>query len=777
MADVLLPMPLETLLQNPNPEVPRSRSLLSRLPNPLAKHARNMYEVSIEPADPFKVYSPGEAVRGNIVLTVLKGLDITHLVVALQGYARVYKHQVVPGDGVPVADVLVNGKGTKGFEYHGNGVASLFQHEQILCGSGFLKKTVYKFAFELRFPSKSMPSTIDFERGTVSYLVSATVTRPVTMMPTFTKHKKIKFQDSLDIEAFNVPKSRVITLEPMSRRGKVKKVAQTASQGTHDTSSRGHLSRNNTQNSTGPSATLNEPPLSPVPSDNTVATTATASSSSFRQAENESPVRRSSPERSDAHSSRTSTSAHTITATTELPRHGALPGDSIPVRVSVSHTKPYVKGVVIVTLYRLGRVDMYPAIPLASKGKDKQPEYEDVYPKSKTGLGGLHFGTSSPTSVFRKDLSQSSTMMVVNPATLTADITTSVRVPDAAFPTISTVPGAMISFTYHVEVVIDLFGKLGETRLLPRLTSSDPMFTPTQDGGNQLTSEWSNNVLDTSQLRRTKSVVTFEMSVTVGTKDSSRRKIQPAMQPEVREDGNGQAGQEQQWPEENWGQGGYDWYYDEHGQPQWYDPSYYDPHSYDGYDAYQDGYWDHAYPQHPNYGQLPANIVPPPEPEEEVDEKTRLRRQEELLMPSRPPQDGESSASPVALAPSAPVLSNGTDSESDALHDGNVTPATPGPPASVYSTRSADTVRPYSTSPPPMPVVSDEHASDDKQELERRRLLAQASAPPIENAEATSSNAPPPFAPSAPVISNEDIEHGSTHDEHLDGPQLPQYQR
>ena len=679
---------------------------------------------------------------------------------------------------MPVADCLVNGKGSRGFEYHGNGVASLFQAEQVLCGSGFLKKTVYKFAFELQFPSKSMPSTIDFERGTVSYVISATVTRPVTMMPTFTKHKKIKFQDSLDIEPFNVPKSRVITLEPMSRRGKVKKVAQTASPGTQDTSSRGKLSRKNTQNSTVTSATFNEPPLSPAPSDNTVATTATASSSSFRQVENGSPLRKSSPERSDANSSRTSTSAHSITATTELPRHGALPGDSIPVRVSVTHTKPYVKGVVIATLYRLGRVDMYPAIPLATKGKDKQPEYEDVYPKSRTGLGGLHFGSSSPTSVFRKDLSQSSTMMVVNPTTLNADITTSVRVPDAAFPTIANVPGGMISFTYHIEVVIDLFGKLGETRLLPRLTSSDPMFTPTQDGGNQLTSEWSNNVLDTSQLRRTKSVVTFEMSVTVGTNDSSRRKKQAPMQPEVPGDGNARIGQEQQWPKEDWGQEGYEWYYDERGQPQWYDLSYYDPYYYDGYDGYRNGYWNHHYSQQTNYGQPPATIVPPPEPQEEVDEKTRLRRQEALLMPSQPPQDGESSSPAAALAPSAPLLSDGTDSASGALHNGIVTtPSTPGPPASVNSARSVDTARPYSTSPPPLPVASDRQASDDKQELERQRLLGQASAPPIEDAEASSSSAPPPFAPSAPVINDEDLENAPSHDEHLDGPQLPQYQR
>ena len=726
-----------------------------------------MFEVSIEPNDPFKVYSPGEAVKGHIVLTVLKGFDITHLIVALQGYARVYKHQVTPGDGVPIADCLVNGDGPKGFAYHGNGVATLFQEEQILCGSGFLKKAVYKFAFELQFPAKSLPSTIEFERGIVSYMVSATVTRPVTMMPTLTTHKRLKFQDLLDIEAFNAPKSRVITLEPMSRRGKVKKVNQTGSQSTPDASSRGTLSRKYTHNSTVTSPTLYEPPpLSPAPSDETVATTATASTSSFQQVENGLSQRKPSPEASDARSSRTSTSAHTITATTELPRHGALPGDSIPVRVSVTHTKPHVRGVVIATLYRLGRVDMHPAIPLATKGKDKEPEYEDVYPKSRTGLGGLYFASSSPSSVFRKDLSQSSTMMVVNPATLTADITTSVKVPDAAFPTISNVPGGMISFTYHIEVVIDLFGKVGETRFLPRLTSTDPMFTPTQDSGNQLSSEWANNIFDTSQLRRTKSVVTFEMSVTVGTKDSSRRRKQIPTQPEPQDE----YAYDQEWAEDDWGQEGYDYYYDEYGQLQYYDPSYYDP-SYYGGDRYQNGWNEHHAPQ--NHAS-PPHAVPPPQPEEAVDEKTRLRRQEELLLPSQPPTEGPSSSS---MTPSAPVMTDGTNTEVEPPPEGTPAPSTPGPPASVISARSADTVRPYSTSPPPMPVTSEVRATDDKQEMERQRLLAQASAPPTDDAEAGPSSAPPPFTPSAPAMNDHDLEHGPSHDEQLDGPQLPQYQR
>lgn len=120
-----------------------------------------MFEIAIEPEDPFRVYSPGQTVKGHIILTVLKGFDITHLVVALHGYAKVYKHQVAPGEGVPAPEGLMTGKGPRGVQYYGNGLTSLFQQEQILCGNGFLKKHVYKFAFEIPFPAKSLPSAID----------------------------------------------------------------------------------------------------------------------------------------------------------------------------------------------------------------------------------------------------------------------------------------------------------------------------------------------------------------------------------------------------------------------------------------------------------------------------------------------------------------------------------------------------------------------------------------------------------------------------------------
>ncbi|KAK5330037.1 ph-response sensor protein [Exophiala xenobiotica] len=761
-------MPLESLLTNPNQAVPRSRSILSYFSNSLGKHARNMFDVAIEPEDPFRVYSPGQSVKGHVLLTVSKGFDITHLVIALHGYAKVYKHQIPPGERLPAPEGLATGKGTRGFQYHGNGVATLFQNEQVLCGSGFLKKHVYKFAFEVPFPAKSLPSTIDFERGTISYMLTATVTRPVTISPTVSRSTRIKFRDQIDIEPMSHPKSRVITLEPISKRGKVKVVKPSSSISTQNVSTAGQLTRNNTQNSTTSRSTnsIGNPPLSPAPSEDTVNTnTTTTSTQSFQLADAESPGRKQSPQTSDARSNATSSSAHTISATTELPRHGALPGDTIPLRVSINHTRD-VRGMVIATIYRQARVDMHPALPLGNSEGKKRAEYEDVYPKSRTGLGGLYFANASPNSVFRKDLSQSSTMMVVNPATMTADITMSLKIPDEAFPTIANVPGGMIAFTYHVEVVIDLFGKMGETRLWPRLTTSDPVFSQAADAGNQLTSDWSHGILDTTQLRRTRGVITFEMSLVIGTQDSGRRKrLDSPAEPPTPEP-------LPHWPDQGghdafYQNGGYDGqYYDENGQP------YYEGYDYD-YD-YGQGYDQNYYLEYP----APApDFVAPPQPEEDLDEKSRLRRQEQLLLPSEPPPEGEASTSAIEYAPTAPViLSSPSPTRENNQQDGTTTPSTFNTTASVMSARSGDTIRPRSPAPPSIRGVD---ATDDKHELERRRLLEQASAPPVEDETETSSSsvAPPPLVPSAPTINEQDEYNVQTlnHD-HL-GSDLPQYER
>ena len=120
-------------------------------------------------------------------------------------------------------------------------------------------------------------------------------------------------------------------------------------------------------------------------------------------------------------------------------------GDHVAIRVNVNHAKP-IRSLygVIVTLYRQARVDLHPAIPLGPTEKGTSSKYEDYYPRSATGLGGLSLSGAGSSHLFRKDLAQVMVPLYVDPATLTADVTARVRVPDEAFPTIATVPLSLI---------------------------------------------------------------------------------------------------------------------------------------------------------------------------------------------------------------------------------------------------------------------------------------------------------------------------------------------
>ena len=754
-------MPLESFLSDLNPPIERSKSILAKISSPFAKRSTKTFDFDIDLEHPHKTFRPGEVVKGSISLSVFKGFEITHLTVALHGWARVFKHQCTAAEVKAVPDQLVNGQGSHGFEYHGNGIASLFQDEQALCGTGFLKKQVYKFGFELQFPACSLPGTLEFERGAVNYMISATVTRPGAMNPTTTKTCKVKFENTIDIESMYTPKSRAIYLEPLVRRGKVKKVKAAAAPGSGETSGTGTntLTRQNTSQSmqTQSTSPLRQAPLSPAPSEDTVATEATEVTASSRSASLVERQERSSPRKqsdnSEPRTSTTSNSAQTISATAEITRHGGLPGDLIPVRVKIEHTKA-ARGIVIATLYRQGRIDMLPALPLASKSKDKKPEYEDVYPKSRTGLGGLYFTNGAPNMAFRKDLTQTSTMMIVDPQSKTADVRFSVKIPDDAFPTIDNVPGNMISFTYQIEVVIDLTGKLGESRLLPSLTTNGPSFSHGAVGNAQLTHDWANNILDTAPLRRTKNVAVFDLPVVVGTEDS-RRARQAESWAKGKKSQHANKHEEAYWEYHQWDQQQYP-EYDEYYGYNYQGDEWYDEHGNPLYDDWSHQHWPEPN-QHTN-----GHHFAPPLIDESVDEKTRLRRQEEALLPSQPPEEAQSSQQAQALAPSAPMI-NGSNVSSSPSSSIPIT-------ISRASARSAETIIPDPLTPPPS-LPDDGTPTEDKQELERRRLMAQASAPP-EDDEAGPSN----HAPSAPVLDEE--EECIAQALHSEGNEaLPQYQR
>lgn len=162
------------------PAPAKHRSILSKFTNRFSNRNRNISEYYIQPDDPWRKYSPGEIVKGAVVLTVVKPVRITHLVVCLHGFAKVFKNPVAPGDNAEDSGFLGPGRGRRNGEYLGNGFASLFEDEVVLCGDGRLKEGIYKFRFELCFPPYNLPSSINVGRPFPFLCCNRKLTRPST---------------------------------------------------------------------------------------------------------------------------------------------------------------------------------------------------------------------------------------------------------------------------------------------------------------------------------------------------------------------------------------------------------------------------------------------------------------------------------------------------------------------------------------------------------------------------------------------------------------------
>jgi hypothetical protein len=305
--------------------------------------------------------------------------------------------------------------------------------------------------------------------------------------------------------------------------------------------------------------------------------------------------------------SRAALKGKTITATINVLKGGVLRGDQIPIRVTVNHTKHVrsLKGIII-TLYRQARVDMHPALPVVANSKGDKKKTEDYYPKSRTGLGGLSLSSAGSSHLFRKDLSQSFAPLFVDPRTLTAEIKCAVRVPDEAFPTISNVPGAMISFKYYVEVVVDIQGKLtGLDRMVANAglvnvpTSGGIAGMARDDATSTMFSTWGGNFVDTDQIRREKGVISSLFEVIIGTKDSERngkRKQTQAVEVPINPLEEPITPYHDLNATDDYDQNYYD--YDENGQyyDYGYDPAYYEA----------PGYEQHSAREEPSYALKPA---------------------------------------------------------------------------------------------------------------------------------------------------------------------------
>ena len=552
-----------------------------------------------------------------------------------------------------------------------------------------------------------------FEHGTISYLLTSTVTRPTTIAPTSSQHRKLGFLESVDVSLIPKPKAEMVSMDVGYRRekpkaDKKKKKVRLQERGNLDPASsvsgKHNEHSNNHQNE-------NEPPRSPVPSE--ISSAATTNSTSSNMTGSITPPVRTVIE--GAEDAVFNPPPNTISANIEVLQGGCLAGDSFSVRVSIKHNTA-VKSMqgIIITLYRQGRIDTHPAIPLGPQRRGEKPKYEDYYPKSLTGLGGLSLTSAGSSRSFRQDLNQTFAPIIVDPQSLTAVINTSIQAPVHLFPTITCVPGEMVSFKYYVEVVVDLRAKIGsQDRIRPHLNMTSGLQHGYGDAkmtriegpdGVSYAATPGFNYLVTDQLRRTKGVVFTRTEIIIGTKDSSRKRQKQR--------------EEQSAVDEN---------------------SLSTKSAVLGVEIIQDQYLEPGGRE--SYVEVPDNacqlasaveqhttvLTPPPEIEEDLDEKGRLRRAEEQLLPSAPPRNDESSSS-RAPTPSAPTA---VDEE--------------------------DFVRRYGRD---HPAPAYDGPQDDKLELERQRLLARASAPDTDDdgtGGASAGASAHVVQPTAPILYEDDL--------------------
>lgn len=526
------------------------------------------------------------------------------------------------------------------------------------------------------------------------------------------------------------------------------------------------------------------PPQSPVPS-TTSFVSGGSSSTSTKHTSAARPFPQSSIESNDQ-AGNDNVGDRMVTATIEVLHGGCLPGDRLPVEISINHNKP-VKSLqgIIITMYREGHVDTHPALPLGPSHSRKKQEYEDYYPKSRTGLGGLSLSSAGSSSGFRKDLSQRFVPLIVNPHSLTAVIKTSIPVPHNLFPTVSSVPGSMITFKYFVEVVIDLRGRVtGQDRFLPRLNmtsgaSSYGHGDYTSSGINRsdgfmISATAGLDFLGTEHIRREKGVVACSFEVIVGTQDSGRKRerhvdeyrasIASRTDPATGSDDDKAIESSRCFGSR---QGADTLQQDIDYQA---DPQIRDDRLYAGYGS---DYWQ-------------PDAIPPPIIEEDLDEKSRVRRAEQRLLPSAPSSNlqVQQPSAPEAFDIDGFAHDREHSSPNPLIHNGTLT-------ASMETARRDHDLGYLGTGTQVNDCTSSPAGPrDDKQELERQRLQMAASAPEdFQDGEVhgTSSPARRHVNATAPIFHEEWLSRhqvppesfpvSASHESHLHTESLPMYQK
>lgn len=725
------------------------------------KKLKSISEFAVVPDKPYHHYLAGEAVTGHVKVDIQKAVRFSHLVVTLHGHIDVRTGSSLP-DIVP--DMAVDMTTRAGRAQTKPGLVNLFQTSQTLSGDRYCQPSKMQFQFNIAFPANiRLPSTLVFERGSIVYFITAVLTRlPESPKGTsIVQHNshRIDFLERVDIGTKPVPRPVNLYIEPLLRNRKGKGVASASGsesflpglplerdearshdidlQNVHvsfdDASSIEHVARTSHVYS----------PSSHIPSDRrsevSMSIESTFSSSTAARS-----VRSCDPFPWTVPPSRISLDQQTITATFTLQRAGFLPGQTIPIQCWVQHVRPITSARgLVVTLYRESRLD-------TSKGNRDRGDTATISEDSWTGLSGFGISSGGSVSRFRKELCQTYCPIYFDLNTFAARVVPVVKVPANAFPTLKSSPSDIVRFTYYAEILLDLDGRMSKS-----LQNAAQGSRSVRNGGGEMLlndgclERWSEDFWDTNQLRRVKGTISIRLPIIIGTMDSSRlrnRSNQPMYRQQYfdyHEYSNRQGPYTMpslgSWDEINWSQPS--------GTPHKNGPY--------QYSGYEDG--RHASssrtlpveqpvavtmgtlsekqfplsPEPPSYTASNPHRISEPQRTQFPSEKEAIQQAENALLPSCPDDVGVVGPSTLLSAP----------------------PAIPSAPTDVFPEESAFASAPALEDSATLSRTDAYPPIDDKQELERRRLMYEASAPD------SGSSAPPSVPiPSAP----EDI--GDEHD-------------
>lgn len=192
----------------------------------LASREEEMY---IELAEPHRTYGPGDLVRGQVILSLTKPTKTLYASIKFSGQVvihlnksrskeylfrdyLVFRGTTTDGRIQPGAQITTDGA-DKDVRIPSRVERKLWQVETMPAGR-------HVFEFEFQMPSPSLPSTVDFGRGSIVYTLRCDHQKPRALLGRSrnTARKDISVIDAIDVAQFAEPRRRTVDFDQRGKR-------------------------------------------------------------------------------------------------------------------------------------------------------------------------------------------------------------------------------------------------------------------------------------------------------------------------------------------------------------------------------------------------------------------------------------------------------------------------------------------------------------------------------------------------------------------------------